>query len=230
MLDDKVGENTEFEEVIPDPKEVVNPTGIALNVSKEGQLAKLDEFKTVGEMLQYAEVLCKSGLIPASVRSPEKVVAIVMQGKELGLGAMTSLNNLHNIKGKVVLSVHAIGGLIRSRGIKYQIIRDFEEYNKLNEKGEIVHTTKITTIRFFEKFHDKIIQNDISYTWAEAMAQGLVDNWIKMPKIMLRNRCLSIGARFAAPEAMLGVYEYSEIADAENIDVNLDETGNPIQI
>lgn len=39
------------------------------------------------------------------------------------------------------------------------------------------------------------------------------DNWKKMPKIMLYTRCLAIGARRVAADAILGMYETSEWAD-----------------
>jgi len=47
---------------------------------------------------------------------------------------------------------------------------------------------------------------------------------------MLRSRALSIGARFVAPHAMLGMYETSEWADVVNIDsIEIDEDGEIIK-
>ena len=46
---------------------------------------------------------------------------------------------------------------------------------------------------------------------------------------MLWNRCMVIGARRVAPDALLGMYEATEIADTHNVTIDLDEEGNPIQ-
>ena len=51
-----------------------------------------------------------------------------------------------------------------------------------------------------------------------------------MQLIMLRARTLAIGARFVAPNALLGMYETSEAADFSNVDVLLDEEGSVIEI
>ena len=50
-------------------------------------------------------------------------------------------------------------------------------------------------------------------------------NWVKMKKIMLWNRCLTIGARRVAPDALLGLYETSEAAEFSNIEHTVSEEG-----
>lgn len=201
-------------------------------VSKEGKLAVLDNFSSVGQIMDYAEVLLKSKLLPEALNTKEKVVVAIQQGRELGLGAITALNNIHVIKGKPTLSVHAIGALLKKAGIKYKLLKDFEDHIVYDPKdpSKILVKTKITTIRFYEKFGDQVIENDFSYTWKEAELMGLTikPTWVKMPKLMIRTRCLSMGARFIAPDAMLGMYETTEWADVENVDLNLDEEGNVI--
>lgn len=235
----EVVEEVEAEvEVMTDEKAERLNKLVKSNLSEEGKLARLDEFKTVGDMLNYAEVLIRSNLVPKTLTRPEQVVTVIQQGRELGFGAITSLNNIHNIKNKATLSVHAIGALLKKAGIKYKIIKDYEDYisysdteKDANNNPKILGRTKITTIRFYEKFGNTVIENDMSYTWGEATVAGLVtkDNWIKMPKIMLRNRCLAIGARFVAPDALLGMYETSELAEVEGVDLKLDDEGKVIE-
>lgn len=46
--------------------------------------------------------------------------------------------------------------------------------------------------------------------------------------IMLWNRCYAIGARRVAPDALLGMYETSEWADAQNTYYKIDENNEPV--
>jgi hypothetical protein len=45
---------------------------------------------------------------------------------------------------------------------------------------------------------------------------------------MLWNRTAVIGIRRVAPDALLGMYEASEVADFSNVTIDLDAEGNPI--
>jgi len=189
---------------------------------KEERVAKFNDFNDIGDMMGFAETLIKSKMLPPAYNTPEKVVAAVTQGKELGFDPMTSLSNLHVIQGKPTLSVHAIAALLARAGIVWKIVKDCESIEK---DGKVVD--KITTIRFLKKWHGETIENDISFTWKEAQAQGLTvkDNWKRMPQIMLRNRALAIGARFVAPDALLGIYETTEMAEVMKVEHTVDAEG-----
>ncbi len=63
------------------------------------------------------------------------------------------------------------------------------------------------------------------------------DNWQRMPKNMLRARCMAYAVRALFPEVLLGVYTDSEIIDApikgfedEKYDTKTDEEGKIIII
>ena len=209
----------------------------------ENQVAKFDNFNNIQEMMSFADVMIKSRLVPASLKQPEQVVAILTQGKELGFGAATSLNNLHNVEGRVTLSVHAIAALIRRQGIKYKLIEDnyFVRQDGTADKVRVMkddadgkqvpvhkYVDSRTTIRFYESLgNGQILEQDFSFTWSEAASQGLIEksNWKKMPKTMMRTRCLAMGARFVAPEAIMGIYETTEVADFSNVDLNITDDG-----
>jgi len=45
----------------------------------------------------------------------------------------------------------------------------------------------------------------------------------------MRSRCLTLGARFVAPQAVLGMYEVSEMAEIVNEDIILDTEGEIIK-
>lgn len=73
--------------------------------------------------LNLADRIAKSGMTP--YRTKEAVLSIMLYGKELGLGIMTSLNNMHFIDGKVGLGVHLITGKLLGGGVTYDCIEDY---------------------------------------------------------------------------------------------------------
>lgn len=148
--------------------------------------------------------------------------------KELGMGPINAIDNIHIIEGRPSLSVHAIAGMLRAAGIKWELTKDNEPiYNQ--DKSKIMDY--ITTITFYEydKQMQRTIINPISFKKSEAFKQNLLDksNWKKMEIIMMRARALSIGGRFLGVTA--GMLEVSEAADIAGITIDIDENGNPIK-
>jgi hypothetical protein len=195
---------------------------------KETGIAKIDNFTSIEDMLGLAKTLIDSKFVPSALKTAENVVAVILQGKELGFGAMTSLSNINIISGKPTLSVHAINAKLAQRGIKIKTLKDFEKV--LNAEGKAVDM--ITTIRFYVPLAvpingENYLVEDCSFTWKEATSMGLAtkDNWVKMPKVMMWTRCLSMGARRVAADSLLGMYETSEWADLREQKYNITEEG-----
>lgn len=195
-------------------------------VQKVSDDIRLSGFNTSNEAIGFAKLLIDSKLVPPAYKSPEAVVTVILQGRELGFGPITSLNNINSIQGKPTLNVHAIAAKLATAGVAYQLIQDYEPVYK-TEGGEEKIVDRITTFKFYKKWHGETITNEVSYRWSEATKAGLTtkDNWVKMPRIMLRTRALSVGARLAAPEALLGLYETSELADVHNIPYDVTDEG-----
>lgn len=188
---------------------------------------KLSGFSTVGEALSFAQLLIDSKLIPSTLKTPDAVVAVILQGRELGFGPITSVNNINNIQGKPTLGVHAIAAKLAQAGLTYQLIKDYEPETKTDAEGKETIVDRVTTFRFFRMWNGRVIENDVSYRWSEATKAGYTtkDNWVKMPRIMMRTRALTVGARLVAPEAILGLYETSELADAKGVNYSVTEEG-----
>ena len=193
--------------------------------AEPSQIGKFDNFESLEEMTKFASTLISSGILPPNYKSPESVIATIIQGKELGLKAMTSLQNIHFISSKPTLGANAIAALIRGRGVDYQTIKDAEPVK--NAEGKSIDL--VTTIRFFRFSHilNKVLEEDCSFSWQDAVAAGLTgkDVWKKFPSQMLHARCLAKGARRVAGDILLGVYETTEMADSTNTNYNLDEEG-----
>lgn len=187
---------------------------------------KLSGFRTADEAIDFAKLLIESKMVPSSFKTPESLVAVILQGRELGFGPVTAINNINNIQGKPTLNVHAIAAKIIQSGIAYQLLQDYEPIKAMRD-GEEKVVDYVTTFRFFKLWNGQTITNDVSYRWSEAVKAGYTtkDNWVKMPRIMMRTRALAIGARLVAPEAILGLYETSEWADVKGVAYEITEEG-----
>lgn len=128
--------------------------------------------------------------------------------RELGIGPVTSLNNIYMIDGRMTLPVNTMVALLRSRGVTSRTIKDKEPL--LNEEGKAIDL--ITQIEFCRDGLSEIV----TYSWKDATAAQLTSkqNWQKYPRAMMWARCYSMGARRVASDLLLGLYETSEMIDA----------------
>lgn len=73
--------------------------------------------RSVGEVMQLAELLAKSELLPKALRGKAADVALmIMAGTEMGFGPGTSLRSIHVIEGRPSLSASAKVALVRASG------------------------------------------------------------------------------------------------------------------
>lgn len=73
--------------------------------------------KTVAELMQLAEILSKSELLPKALRGKVADVAMTMMaGAEMGFGPGASLRNINVIEGKPVLSASGKVALVKASG------------------------------------------------------------------------------------------------------------------
>ena len=139
--------------------------------------------ETFEGMLGQADILLKSGMLPAEVKTPAAAVAIMLTGRELGIPPMQAFRSVYVVKGKPTLSAQLMGALILRAGHSYRVIES--------------SNTKCT-IEFRRK-------NGVTYvhefTAEDAKRAGLGgQTWQAYPKAMLFSRCMSAGARIAMPD------------------------------
>lgn len=163
------------------------------------------------ESLQaQASTLLASGFLPKTIKTPEQAVAIITAGRELGMGTMESLRNIHVIEGLPSLAPKAL--LARA----YRIVPGFQH-------RPVVSTADKCVINFTRGSWKGEWWSQ-EFTMADARLMGLANkrNWQTMPKAMLFWRCLSAGLRYVAPEADSGCYPPEELG------AEVDEDGNAI--
>ncbi len=93
------------------------PAGLAVPV-----VAEMDSWIAVcSDVIKVANVICDTPFVPDGLRgSGPAVAAAILAGRELSLGPMTSLANIHVIKGKPALSAVLMRALVQAQGHQWQ--------------------------------------------------------------------------------------------------------------
>ena len=155
-------------------------------------------------MRQQADILVKSGLLPNTVNSPEKAVAIMLKGQELGIPAMYALSNIVVIQGKPTANAELMLALIyRDHGDNAVV---FEESTA--ERCVISYSRRAWPAR-----------KQFAFTMDDARKANLLGNqtWQKYPAAMLRARAISAVARMAFPDSIGGMYTPEELGAAVSV-------------
>ncbi len=146
----------------------------------------------MARLLKQVEGYLKSGVLPECIKTPQQAVVIALQGRELGIPPMASLQNIFPIKGIPMLSARLTEALLKRAG--YRII-------------PLVVSAELARARFISPHGDEFVYE---VTWEEAVAGGWNKDrdgkekfaW-RNRKIMLWNRCMTQGAKMFASDALL---------------------------
>lgn len=190
------------------------------------QLAKSESIQNT--QLDTFKSMINTGMLPASIKTPEQALLIVKMGNELGFTPIQSLKGISVIQGTPALGVHLISSLAKRSGAEWTLTEDFVTVTAV-AKGTIKKGTPIdsltteeasqfntaerdarTTFVFYTQLKDskgntlKVIEKPFVYNFSEAVLSGLTakDNWKKMPKLMTRTRALTQGIRLYFPECL----------------------------
>ena len=166
-------------------------------------------------LMIQAETLIKSRMLPAVLQRPEQVLAIMMRGKELGIGPMEALTSINVVNGKVTSSTQLMLALIYRSGFieDIEMIRADPATCMMKRKGMTPH--KVT-------FGSK-----------DAKAMGLLnkDTYRKFPETMFLWRAIAMCARVVFPDIIGAVYTPDELGieiQSDNPDASV-ENGNSFQ-
>ena len=102
--------------------------------------AAMDSWIAVcSDVIKVANVICDTPFVPDGLRgSGPAVAAAILTGRELSLGPMTSLANIHVIKGKPALSAVLMRALVQAQGHQWQDgdVSDVRAVVRGRRKGE----------------------------------------------------------------------------------------------
>ena len=161
--------------------------------------------QTLDEKMKMATILAKSGLVPNSLNTAEKVLVALQTGHELGLSAMVSVNNIIPINGKPTLSAD----------IMYALARNNPEYGGLEWKQRTLQKAEVVITRVNSRGATEKFTGYFDYEMAKQAGLSEKENYKKYPDRMMRARALSRACKEAFPDVFAGIYSPEE---AENID------------
>lgn len=159
---------------------------------------------SIEEAFRLAQAIAKSGLAPSTLKTPEAIMAAIMQGMELGLPPMMALNKIAVVNGRPTLWGDAVPALLWSKGFK------IDETNANN-----VATCTVT----------RPDGHKVTRTFSEADARkaglwGKAGPWTQYPGRMLQMRARGLAARDGAADALSGLYLQEEIDGGELVSVD----------
>ena len=194
-------------------------TGYEVAVRDEQRDAVL--FPTWAQMREQASVLVKSQFFPKSIKTPEQALAVMMMGRELGIGTMESVRSIYPIEGKPTASAAHMGALILRSGASYTIDQSTDQVCEIT----------------FKRRDGKCYSH--TFTIEDAKRAKLTSKavWQSYPKAMLYNRCMAAGARAFMPNIIMNLYTPEELdvpvrieGDDMVIDGEVVEQPTPMQI
>lgn len=148
-------------------------------------------------------MLVKTGFLPASIKTPEQAVAIMLTGRELGVAPMQSLRGINVIKGTPTVKPELMLALCVQRvpGFTYSFGRC------TNESAEFICKRSERS----EDYHSV-------FTMDDAKRAGLVSNqnWQQYPANMLRWRAVGNALHIVCPDVLVGIYTPDELGAATN--------------
>lgn len=161
----------------------------------------MSEWETIRDQ---SSVLIKTGFLPQSIKTPEQAMAIILTGRELGIGTMAALNTINVIQGKPTISPQLMLALINRSGQleDIQITGDSSDgiTCMMKRRGRTAHSSHFGP--------------------REAAAMGLnsKDNYKKQPATMYKWRSVADCARAVFPDIILGLYTPDEMGAVTDAD------------
>ena len=169
--------------------------------ARPGVLPARDTFGIVDVALRLADTICDTQIVPQALRGhPDAVVAVILQGFELGLGPMQSLRSVVMIAGTPTLKAETMRAMILARGHGYRLEA----------------TDEVATFECHRREWPAERWDTFTFSMADAKRANLLgkDNWKMYPRSMLSARVTSEAARAVFPDVVAGVsYTPEEIGD-----------------
>lgn len=141
------------------------------------------------------KLLVASGYF-ADTRSAAQAVVKIMYGRELGIGPVTSMNNIFIINGKPAMSAALVAAMIKR--------------SPRNDYRVKLLTDERCELEFFEKRPGSEEWESVGmsvFTIQDAQRAGLVSRgtvWRQYPRNLLFARALTNGAKFHCPDIFSG--------------------------
>jgi hypothetical protein len=149
-------------------------------------------------LVVMGDQLRRTGFLPSHIKDGVSFAAIVLMGREMGMGTMAACRKLQVIKGTVTERADSQLARFKSCGGRSQ-------FKELSEARAVLWLR-----------HPNGDEHTETFTLDDAKRAGLSsnDNYAKHPKAMLRSRAITAGLKSVGWEGAVGIYDPDEIADS----------------
>ncbi len=203
----------------PEPKPEPKPTALAkaepTGLASDWTLGL--QPNSVANTFILAKKLAESRLY-SKFSNEHAIAAVILRGRELGLGALTSLDMFHVIEGRPSMHASLIVGLVKSAHVceYFQCIESTDELAKYETKrrGDKYPETETFSIKDAERAG-----------YLRPSRSGKPTNWQKDPRVMLTHRCATRLARRVYPDKVGGLYSLDEMSDGVVADAEFEPAG-----
>lgn len=154
--------------------------------------------------MEQAKAIAKSGLVPQSLNTPEKIYVAILTGREAGLSPVAAVRSVYVINGTPAWKGEAALALIRKSGLARAVDVGSERVGDGEEE-----------MRGFMRWVDlEGIEHEVLYSYADAKRAhlwGKKGPWSEHPKDMLMWRAVGRASKRYFSEVLLGM-DVSEVA------------------
>lgn len=216
------------EELVPlSPKEMANSIDMATSLE---------------EKKKFAAQMIRSGLVPRNLGAPDHlddpdlkdraiggVIAVVEYGREMGISPWVSLHGMHIVAGRVVMGIHMYMGLALKNNIVVNVTEDWKPLHNAAKKV-VTHRTTVEITRKYKGLDGMIKVFTYSKKFSEFDKNGDSKKamYQKIPRTMLRTRCITEALRLYAADVFMGTYEHTEMLDVTGETYVVDKEGEII--
>jgi len=154
---------------------------------------------TYRDMLGFAGEMLKTGFLPKAVDTPAKAVAIILTGREMGVGTMQALRGIWIVQGRPTVAADLQLGIFKRAG-------GHAAFRELSDEKAVLWLQ-----------HPNGDEHVETYSMTDAKAAGLTvkETWKAYPRAMLRSRAITAGLKSIGFEACSGVYDPEEVEPVE---------------
>ncbi len=171
--------------------------------------------QSLDDIMKFAELVAKSGIKPASLKTAADVAIVLLKGNELGMTPMQALSEIVVVEGRPTITAGAIQALVLNSGLAeyWQIIETTSERCTIETKRrgarapvsitwDMERAKKIT-------FQQWVGPENSRQKVTKALTEK--DNWKNYTSAMLRSRCGSELANAVYPDVVRGMYTPDEV-------------------
>jgi hypothetical protein len=192
--------------VVPEEVEDEVSRAIALREQSVDPVMALPSAAEFNASMAIANRVAGTTFVPEAYRGrPNDVVAAILFGREIGLGPMTAMRDIHMIDGRPALAAHRQLALLRKGGVV--ILESETTRERAYIRAQRRDTGEIMAVEFTYEEAEKIRRR------GKALIDG--DNWRNYPADMLWARAVGRLTRRLGPDLLNGLPPYvaEEVAD-----------------